>query len=338
MVDTTNVLTDTTPRNPEGGTAKIHDGDGQGMNSPGATRQGIGCDTEATTTRSTICYNLADDEQDDDTLTLEAGTADTNNTATATGFSGGEPALLADKFDDSRMEEDDNQEAPDTQNHGTCPHPNNGTSTTPTGAKGTTCASTTTNTFGAAGTAPAGTTQEHTTDDTIVKAVGTLHISPHNKSPTAQTEPTLPWTTVTKDPKKATTSTNNNSSHEFGLAFERTTKGNNWSTTDLLHILQTIQAHDPKAMLSSADNKTRPTLVTAILHKAQKDIPWFIKFTAMKTMTWGKPSDGTTKIVFSFWLTSTIIKKDLAQLRMDSDFTEMLKGTNTYMKVTNALR
>jgi len=51
-------------------------------------------------------------------------------------------------------------------------------------------------------------------------------------------------------------------------------------------------------------------------------------------MSWGKPADGTTKIVFSFWLTSTIVKKYQAQLRMDSDFTEMLKGTNTYMKVT----
>jgi len=176
-------------------------------------------------------------------------------------------------------------------------------------------------------------------DTVMAQAVDTLQISHDN---TSNNSPKLPptkspaWTVVATAPKKAPTSTPGNS-HEFGLAFERTTKGNNWSTADLLLILHTIQNHDPKAMLSSSDNKTRPTLVTAILHKAQKDIPWFTKFTAMKTMTWGKPSDGTTKIVFSFWLTSTIIKKDLAQLRMDSDFTEMLKGTNTYMKVTKLL-
>ena len=175
-------------------------------------------------------------------------------------------------------------------------------------------------------------------DDTMATAVGTLQIS--NSDNTGLPTTTIPWTLVTNVHKKDALTdnhTNNNHSHDFGLAFERTTKGNNWSTEDLLLILKTIQTHDPKAMLSSADNKTKPTLVTAILHKAQKDIPWFTKFTAMKTMTWGKPSDGTTKIVFSFWLTSTIIKKDLAQLRMDSDFTEMLKGTNTYMKVTKLL-
>jgi len=176
-------------------------------------------------------------------------------------------------------------------------------------------------------------------DDAIMVAqagVETLQISHHTGTAGRTPTTTSPWTTVTSAHKKAPASTTN-THHEFGLTFERTTKGNNWSTDDLLFILQTIQAHDPKAMISSADNKTKPTLVTVILHKAQKDIPWFTKFTAMKTMTWGKPSDGTTKIVFSFWLTSTIIKKDLAQLRMDSDFTEMLKGTNTYMKVTKLL-
>ena len=184
-------------------------------------------------------------------------------------------------------------------------------------------------------------TQNPPLDATMARAVETLQIchpgTIHDMLPAT----TSPWTLVTKTgpgKKAPADTTTTGSSHKFGLAFERTTKGNNWSTDDLLLILQTIQAHDLKAMLSSADNKTRPTLATAILHKAQKDIPWFTKFTAMKTMTWGKPSDGTTKIVFSFWLTSTIIKKDLAQLRMDSDFTEMLKGTNTYMKVTNALR
>jgi len=175
-------------------------------------------------------------------------------------------------------------------------------------------------------------------DETMAQAVETLQIGQqtddHSHTDPTSNNTTSPWTLVTNDkiikkaPKASTTS------HNFGLAFERTTKGNNWSTEDLLLILQTIKTHDPKAMISSADNKTKPTLVTAILHKAQKDTPWFTKFTAMKTMTWGKPSDGTTKIVFSFWLTSTTIKKDLAQLRMDSDFTEMLKGTNTYMKVT----
>jgi len=191
---------------------------------------------------------------------------------------------------------------------------------------------------------PSGTAHNNTNsplDDTMAQAVGTLQIG-HNNIHDTIPATTSPWTLVTKTGpagKKAPDDTTTPSNiHEFGLAFERTTKANNWSTADLLLVLQTIQTHDPKAMLSSADNKTKPTLVTAILHKAQKDIPWFTKFTAMKTMTWGKPSDGTTKIVFSFWLTSTIIKKDLAQLRMDSDFTEMLKGTNTYMKVTNALR
>ena len=175
-------------------------------------------------------------------------------------------------------------------------------------------------------------------DVAMAQAVETLQISHdyNNTRTNPQPAPTSPWTLVTNAHKKAPAG-NQDSSHEFGLAFERTTKGNNWSTGDLLFILQTLQTHDPKAMLSSADNKTRPTLVTTILHKAQKDTAWFTTFTAMKTMTWGKPSDGTTKIVFSFWLTSTIIKKDLAQLRMDSDFTEMLKGTNTYMKVTKLL-
>jgi len=168
-------------------------------------------------------------------------------------------------------------------------------------------------------------------DDTITQAVETLQIS-HDNPFAGTTAPSAPWTLVTNAHKKNPLDAN--TGHEFGLAFERTTKGNNWSTGDLLLILQTIKTHDPKAMLSNADNKTRPTLVTAILHKAQKDPQWFTKFTAMKPMTWGKPSDGTTKIVFSFWLTSTTIKKDLAQLRMDSDFTAMLKGTNTYMKVT----
>ena len=210
------------------------------------------------------------------------------------------------------------------------------TSVTPATAKGTTCASIFT-------TDPKPTMDNHKPPidhDSIAHAVETLHISHSTNHPHAGTPAsTQPWNIVTSNgPKKPPTGTTGTTpSQEFGLAFERTTKGNNWSTDDLLIILQTIQTHDPKAMLSSADNKTKPTLVTAILHKAQKDIPWFTKFTAMKTMTWGKPSDGTTKIVFSFWLTSTIIKKDLAQLRMDSDFTEMLKGTNTYMKVTKLL-
>ena len=158
---------------------------------------------------------------------------------------------------------------------------------------------------------------------TVAQAVENLHIHPTgtNDPPTKATHP---WTLVTNSLKKAPTMPHH--IQEFGLAFERTTKDNNWSTDDLLLILQTIRSHDPKAMLSSADNQTRPTLVTAIIEKAQKDTPWFTKFTAMKTMTWGKPSDGTTKIVFSFWITSTIIKKDLAQLRMDSDLTEMLKA------------
>jgi len=179
-------------------------------------------------------------------------------------------------------------------------------------------------------------------DDTMAHAVETLQIG-HNNNHTSSSRHTLTneshWTIVTNISKKDPANTTaNHTNQEFGLAFERTTKSNNWSTEDLLLILQTIKTHDPKAMLSSADNKTKPTLVTAILHKAQKDTPWFTKFTAMKTMIWGKPTDGTTKIVFSFWLTSTIIKKDLAQLRMDSaDFTEMLKGTNTYMKVTKIL-
>ena len=173
-------------------------------------------------------------------------------------------------------------------------------------------------------------------DDTIAQAVGTLYIS-HSTSPHTQAPADArPWTLVTNTQKKDPARLPSNS-QEFGLTFERTTKGNNWSTDDLLLILQTIKTHDPKAMLSSADNKTKPTPVTAILHKARKDTPWFTKFTAMKTMTWGKPSDGTTKIVFSFWITSNIIKKDLAQLRMDPDLTEMLKGTNTYMKVTKLL-
>jgi len=176
----------------------------------------------------------------------------------------------------------------------------------------------------------------------MAHAVETLQIG-HNNNHTSSSRHTLTneshWTIVTNISKKDLANTTaNHTNQEFGLAFERTTKSNNWSTEDLLLILQTIKTHDPKAMLSSADNKTKPTLVTAILHKAQKDTPWFTKFTAMKTMIWGKPTDGTTKIVFSFWLTSTIIKKDLAQLRMDSaDFTEMLKGTNTYMKVTKIL-
>jgi len=204
---------------------------------------------------------------------------------------------------------------------------------TPTdGAKSTTCASTTNPHFGT----PNNSKGTPLLDETIMmtQAVETLQIS-HSTLPTTESPATTesPWKLVTNAQQKAPAILSSNS-QEFGLAFERTTKGNNWSTDDLLLILQTIKAHDPKAMLSSADNKAKPTLATAILHKAQKDIPWFTKFTAMKTMTWGKPSDGTTKIVFSFWLTSTIIKKDLAQLRMDSDFTEMLKGTNTYMKVT----
>jgi len=175
-------------------------------------------------------------------------------------------------------------------------------------------------------------------DDTMAQAVETLQIGPTNVVMPEPTSHTAPWTLVPAAYKKAPTGpTTSHPSQEYGLVFERTTKGNNWSTDDLLLVLQTIQAHDPKAMLSSADNKTKPTLVIDILRKAQKDTLWFTKFTAMKTMTWGKPSDGTTKIVFSFWLTSTIIKKDLAQLRMDSDLTEMLKGTNTYMKVTKLL-
>ena len=178
------------------------------------------------------------------------------------------------------------------------------------------------------------TTHQPPIDPTVVQAVENLQIG---HSPSHPTTATPPWTLVTNTHKNAPARNNNNSSQEFGLAFERTTKDNNWSTDDLLLILRTIQAHDPNAMLSSADNNTKPTLVTAILHKAQKDTPWFTKFTSMKTMNWGKPTDGTTKIVFSFWLTSTIIKKNLAQLRMDSDFTEMLKGTNTYMKVTKLL-
>ena len=204
-------------------------------------------------------------------------------------------------------------------------------------AKGTTCAFTTTNPCYAQ--IPT-TNNQPQLDETMAQAVETLQIDTNATTTGLPTTTTTPWMLVTKaaNNTKPTSSIPNSNSHEFGLAFERTTKGNNWATDDLLLILQTLQAHDPKAMLSSADNKTKPTLVTTILHKAQKDIPWFTKFTAMKTMTWGKPSDGTTKIVFSFWLTSTIIKKDLAQLRMDSDFTEMLKGTNTYMKVTNALR
>jgi len=167
---------------------------------------------------------------------------------------------------------------------------------------------------------PSPTTTPPTDTTMVVQAVANLQIDPsttRNNDPSNDTA-THPWTLVTNYQKKAPNTPHH--SQEFGLAFERTTKGNNWSTDDLLLILQTIQAHDPKAMLSSADNKTKPTLATAILHKAQTDIPWFTKFTAMKTMTWGKPSDGTTKIVFSFWLSSTIIKKDLTQLRMDSDF------------------
>ena len=212
--------------------------------------------------------------------------------------------------------------------------------------KSTTCAFTLHTTLGPNNTSTA--THTPPLDDTMVQAVDNLQISytTNNQSTTTHaTHTSQPWTLVTtknapmtKPPPSGTTTSRMNTSHEYGLAFERTTKGINWSTADLLLILQTVQAHDPKATLSSADNKTRPTpLVTAIIKKAQKDIPWFTKFTAMKTMTWGKPSDGTTKIVFSFWLTSTIIKKDLAQLRMDSDFTEMLKGTNTYMKVTKLL-
>ena len=211
-------------------------------------------------------------------------------------------------------------------------------------AKGTTRAFTTNTISGT----NAGPTNQHVPspqrpdDTTIARAVETLRISSPDTDHNTAVIPKTPtqWTTIPHAKKKKATQTGDSShqvTHEFGLAFERTTKGNNWSTDDLLLILQTIQAHDPKAMLSNADNKTKPTLATAILHKAQKDIPWFTKFTAMKTLTWGKPSDGTTKIVFSFWLTSSIIKKDLAQLRMDSDFTEMLKGTNTYMKVTKLL-
>jgi len=198
-------------------------------------------------------------------------------------------------------------------------------------SKGTTCAFPTNAPTGG-GTNSVTPNQSYPIND-MAHAIGTLQIG-HTPNPAH----TSPWTLVTAAHKKAPADpTTSHSSQEFGLAFERITKGNNWSTDDLLLILQTIQAHDPKAMLSNADNKTKPTLATAILHKAQKDIPWFTKFTAMKTMTWGKPSDSTTKIVFSFWLTSSIIKKDLAQLRMDSDFTEMLKGTNTYMKVTKLL-
>jgi len=201
--------------------------------------------------------------------------------------------------------------------------------------KSTTCASTTSPSTTYATRRPHCQDNIGPIDDTMADAVGTLTIG-HTKHQTTIPTAPHPWTLVTNPHKKASP-TASYDGQEFGLAFERTTKGNNWSTDDLLLILQTIQAHDPKAMLSSADNKTKPTLATAILHKAQKDIPWFTKFTAMKTMTWGKPSDGTSKIVFSFWLTSTIIKKDLAQLRMDSDFTEMLKGTNTYMKVSKLL-
>jgi len=210
--------------------------------------------------------------------------------------------------------------------------------------KSTTCASTTT--LPALTVLPGPTPKNPETrtpiDETMARAMEPLQISNSTTAPTTvppSTLASLPWTLVANSPQKPCreNTTIRATSHEFGLAFERTTKGNNWSTGDLLLILQTIRANDPKAMLSSADNKTKPTLVTAILHQAQKDTPWFTKFTAMKTMTWGKPTDGTTKIVFSFWLTSTIIKKDLAQLQMDSDFTEMLKGTNTYMKVTKLL-
>jgi len=209
---------------------------------------------------------------------------------------------------------------------------------TSTLSKGTTCAFPPTN----AGSPSTNHSPPLPLDDTMAHAVETLQIGHNNNHHPSSSRHTLtnesPWTIVTNTSKKDPANTTaNHTNQEFGLAFERTTKGNNWSTEDLLLILQTIKTHDPKAMLSSADNKTKPTLVTAILHKAQKDIPWFTKFTAMKTMNWGKPTDGTTKIVFSFWLTSTIIKKDLAQLRMDSDFTEMLKGTNTYMKVTKLL-
>ena len=169
--------------------------------------------------------------------------------------------------------------------HTTNPKTTTSTSTavsTITLAKSTTCAFT-----------PAATTGPHNhnhnapIDDTMANAVGTLTIGQTNH-PTVPPTATRPWTLVHTTQKKASTGAYS-SGQEFGLAFERTTKGNNWSTDDLLLILQTIQAHDPKAMLSSADNKTKPTLVTAILHKAQKDIPWFTKFTAMKTMTWASP-------------------------------------------------
>jgi len=240
---------------------------------------------------------------------------------------------------------DDNTNPPDPNNnqqehtniHVGGSRSNHCTSTIATMPKGTTCASTTNiNTGGT----PIDILNPHSVvdHDTIAKGVETLHISPSTNPSAAAPAATPPWTLITNATRKPLASASRTTTRpEFGLAFERSTKGNNWSTDDLLLILQTIQTHDPKAMLSSADNKTKPTLVTAILHKAQKDTPWFTKFTAMKTMTWGKPSEGTTKIVFSFWITSTIIKKDLAQLRMDSDFTEMLKGTNTYMKVTKLL-
>jgi len=200
--------------------------------------------------------------------------------------------------------------------------------------KGTTCAST-------LNTTPGGSSRSNKAtapiDESMADAVGTLYIDERTYTTTEPPNTDSPWNLVTYPNRKQLPDGTKTNIQEFGLSFERTTKGNNWATDDLLLILQTLQAHDPEALLSSADNKTKPTLLTTILHKAQKDIPWFTKFTAMKTMTWGKPSAGTTKIVFSFWLTSTIIKKDLAQLRMDSDFTEMLKGTNTYMKVTKLL-
>jgi len=68
-------------------------------------------------------------------------------------------------------------------------------------------------------------------NDTMADAVGTLNISGHI-NPTSDNPPTTtsPWHLVTNNHRKqppADPATN--TTHEFGLAFERTTKGNNWS-------------------------------------------------------------------------------------------------------------
>ena len=108
-----------------------------------------------------------------------------------------------------------------------------------------------------------------------------------------------------------------------GVQITRTMQGDSrWHTKDIRNIFQLLHSIDSDMIIMDCTGSLKSVkTVLSMTRLLRMDYNGYLDIQNIK---WGKPSEGKTRTTLSFWIASNAIKKNLWEIRQDSNFQEFL--------------